>query len=347
MHFGITLPGRGPLARPDVLIKLAQRADALGYASAFVTDHVVIPATYESTYPYSPTGRTAGDWSQGYLEPLALMSFVAGATSRIRLGTSVLVVPYRNPIVTAKMLATLDVMSGGRVILGVGVGWLREEFIALQSPRFEERGRATDEYLRLMRACWTHEPVEFKGAHYTLAPVSALPKPVQKGGIPIWAGGHTDAALRRAGELADGWHPIGFRPPAVLLPGEYAEKVAVIHGWARKAGRDPEAITLSFRVPLELKQRGAKAAGGERTPFRGTAAEVIEDIRAYQALGVTHFVFDFAAPDLRGQLNMMERFAEEVRPAVTRGARSSRSSRSRSGTRPSARAKRRPARSAR
>jgi len=347
MHFGITLPGRGALARPDVLVKLAQRADALGYASAFVTDHVVIPATYESTYPYSPTGRTAGDWSQGYLEPLALMSFVAGATSRIRLGTSVLVVPYRNPVVTAKMLATLDVMSGGRVILGVGVGWLREEFVALQSPRFEDRGRATDEYLRLMRACWMHEPVEFKGAHYNLAPVSALPKPAQKGGIPIWAGGHTDAALRRAGELADGWHPIGFRPPAVLLPEEYAEKVAVIHGWARKAGRDPAAITLSFRVPLELKPRGAKTAGGERTPFRGTAAEVIEDIRAYQALGVTHFVFDFTPQDLRGQLAMMERFAHEVRPAVTRTARSANSGRARVSKRASGRPKRRPSRSAR
>jgi probable F420-dependent oxidoreductase len=349
MHFGLTLPGRGPLARPDVLVKVAEKADALGYASAFVTDHVVIPMTNNSAYPYSPTGRTAGDWNQGYLEPLALMSFVAGATSRLRLGTSVLVIPYRNPIVTAKMLATLDVMSGGRVILGVGVGWLREEFAALQSPPFAERGRATDEYLRLMRACWTREPVEFEGTYYHLSPVSALPKPVQKGGIPIWAGGHTDAALRRAGELADGWHPIGFRPPAVLLPAEYAEKVAIIHGWARKAGRDPAEITLSFRVPLELKPRGAKPVGGDRTPFRGTAAEVIQDIRAYQALGVTHFVFDFAPTDLRGQLAMIERFAEEVRPAVRAGVRpaSDEGTRARKQVGARARTKTRRARSAR
>ena len=197
MHFGFSLPGRGPLARPDVLVKLAQRADALRYASVFVTDHVVIPSTYSSTYPYSPTGRTAGDWSQGYLEPLALMSFLAGATARVRLGTSVLVIPYRNPVVTAKMLATLDVMSRGRVILGAGVGWLREEFEALHAPSFDGRGRVTDEYLRLMRECWTREPVQFDGTYYRMAPVSALPKPVQKGGIPIWTGGHTDAALRR------------------------------------------------------------------------------------------------------------------------------------------------------
>ncbi len=118
MHFGFALPGRGPLARPDVLVKLAEKVEALRYSSIFVTDHVVIPTVYDSKYPYSPSRKPAGDWSRGYLEPLALMSFLAGVTSRIRLGTSVLVVPYRNPVVTAKMLATLDVMSGGRVILG-------------------------------------------------------------------------------------------------------------------------------------------------------------------------------------------------------------------------------------
>ncbi len=318
MHFGVALPGRGPLARPDVLVKLAQRADALRYSSVFVTDHVVIPTTYGSTYPYSPTGKAAGDWTQGYLEPLALMSFLAGATSGVRLGTSVLVVPYRNPVVTAKMLATLDVMSGGRVILGAGVGWLREEFEALAAPPFDERGRVTDEYLRLMRECWTREPVAWQGSHYRMASVSVLPKPSQ-GAIPIWVGGHTIAALRRVGELADGWHPIGHRPPARLDAAEYAEKVAVIHGWAVKAGRDPKDITLSFRAPLDLAPRRAKPSGGDRVPFRGTTAEVIQDIKAYQAVGVSHFVFDLTPSDLRGQLAMMERFAEDVRPAV-RGA---------------------------
>ncbi len=321
MRFGFALPGRGPLARPDVLVKLAEKADALRYSSIFVTDHVVVPTTYESTYPYSPTGKVAGDWSQGYLEPLALMSFLAGATSRVRLGTSVLVIPYRNPVVTAKMLATLDVMSGGRVILGAGVGWLREEFEALASPPFEQRGRVTEEYLKLMRECWTREPVEWSGAYYRMGQVSAMPKPVQKGGIPIWLGGHTDVALRRTGELADGWHPIGFRPPANLHPDEYAEKVAVIHGWAKKAGRDPHSITLSFRAPLELLSPRAKPAAGERAMFRGTAAQVIGDIKTYQALGVTDFIFDLTSPDVRGLLASMERFADEVRPKTLRAPR--------------------------
>ncbi len=321
MHFGFALPGRGPLARPEILVKLAEKADALRYNSLFVTDHVVIPTAYRSKYPYSTSGQAAADWNQGYLEPLALMSYLAGVTSRVSLGTSVLVVPYRNPVVTAKMLATLDVMSGGRVILGIGVGWLEEEFNALAAPPYAERGRVTDEYIRLMRECWTREPVEWTGRYYTLAEVSVLPKPRQPRGIPIWAGGHTDAALKRTGELADGWHPIGHRPPAVLHPDEYADKVAIIHGWAKKAGRQPEDITLSFRTPLDVRSARTKAPAGDRQPFRGTAAEVIADVKGYQAIGVTHFVFDLAAPDLRQQLAMMERFAEDVRPAVARPAR--------------------------
>jgi probable F420-dependent oxidoreductase len=321
MLFGFALPGRGPLATPEALTKLAEKADALRYSSVFVTDHVVIPTSLDSTYPYSTTGRFATNWTNGYLEPLAMMGVLVGLTSRVKIGTSVLVVPYRNPVVTAKILATLDVMSGGRIILGAGVGWMREEFEAVQAPPFAERGKVTDEYLRLMREMWTKEPVEFRGAHYRLPSVSALPKPRQKQGIPIWIGGHTDAALRRTGELADAWHPIGMRPPAMLLPEEYAEKVRIIHAWAGKAGRDPRSIGLSLRVPLELAPRRGKAAVSDQPGFRGSADAVIRHIRSYQALGVSHFVFDLAAPDLKGQLTMMERFAEEVRPRVLRAPR--------------------------
>jgi probable F420-dependent oxidoreductase len=321
MLFGFALPGRGPLATPEALTKLARKADALRFGSVFVTDHVVIPTASSSTYPYSASGRFATDWTNGYLEPLAMMGVLVGLTTRVKIGTSVLVVPYRNPVVTAKMLATLDVMSGGRLILGVGVGWMKEEFEAVQAPAFAERGKVTDEYLRLMRAMWTQEPTEFSGAHYRLPSVSALPKPRQKGGIPIWVGGHTDGALRRTGELADAWHPIAMRPPAMLLPDEYAQKVEVIRGWARKAGRDPKSIGLSVRVPLELAPRAGKGAVSDLPGFRGSAADVVRHIRSYQALGVTHFVFDPTAADLKGQLTQMERFAREVRPKVLRAPR--------------------------
>src|SRR2546427_791385 len=197
---------------------MATQADTLRYDSIFVTDHVVLPASMaRSVYPYSTTGQLAGGAAQDYLEPLATLGYLAHATKRVRLGTSVLVVPYRNPLVAAKTLATIDQLSGGRVILGAGVGWLREEFEALATPAFENRGAVTDEYLKLMRATWTADPVTFEGKHYRVRNVHALPKPAQRGGIPIWIGGHTHAPLHRARTPGDPWHPSRPRPPPAPL----------------------------------------------------------------------------------------------------------------------------------
>jgi probable F420-dependent oxidoreductase len=319
MEFGISVPGRGPLAVPNVILKMAETAESLRYTSVFVTDHVVLPVSSAgSVYPYAESGKLPGGAAQDYLEPLALLSHLAHATRRILLGTSVLVIPYRNPLVTAKTLATIDVLSGGRVILGAGVGWLREEFEALHTPPFEERGRVTDEYLALMRAVWTSDPVTFEGRYYSMRDVHALPKPARAGGLPIWIGGHTSAALKRVARLADGWHPIGLRPPATLLPEQYEAKVKELHGYAQAAGRDPESITLTLRVPMEVRPRAAKSPGGDRPLFQGTAAEVVADIRRYQALGVSHVVFDPVRPNLRAFLQSLERFAAEVRPKVRR-----------------------------
>src|SRR5437899_12250085 len=252
MEFGFSLPGRGPLAGAETILKLATRAESLRFSSLFVTDHVVLPASMaRSTYPYSTTGQLPGGAAQDYLEPLVTMGWLAHVTSRIRLGTSVLVVPYRNPVLVAKMLATIDRLSGGRVILGAGVGWLREEFEALAAPPFAARGAVTDEYLQVMRACWSKSPASFQGRHYSLPEVYALPRPRQEGGIPIWIGGHTDQALRRAAELGDGWHPIGLRAPARLEPAEYAAKAKQLRAYARAAGRDPDAISLTFRPPMQ------------------------------------------------------------------------------------------------
>ena len=311
MEFGFALPGRGPLAKPDLVLRMAARAEALRYDSVFVTDHVVLPASMaRSVYPYSTTGRLAGGAAQDYLEPLAMLGWLAHATKRIRLGTSVLVIPYRNPLVTAKALATLDQLSRGRLILGAGVGWLREEFEALAAPPFAERGAVTDDYLGLMRRAWTTDPVTFAGRYYAIRDVHVLPKPVQPGGIPVWIGGHTGAALKRAGTLGDAWHPIGLRPPALLFPDEYAAKAKQVHAWAQRAGRNPESIALTLRCPMEVRPARAKAAAGTRPLFQGTAAEVLGDVRAYQAVGVSHFVFDPVVPELGRVLANMERFAD-------------------------------------
>src|SRR5437762_11079920 len=186
VEFGISLPGRGPLAKPDQVLTMAARADALGYASIFVTDHVVLPASMaRSVYPYSATRQLPGGAAQDYLEPLALLGALARETKRARLGTSVLVVPYRHPLVTAKILATLDRLSGGRIILGAGVGWLREAFEAVGAPPFEERGAVTDEYLTLMRRTWTTDAVIYQSRYVPVDNVHALPNPAQPCGIPV------------------------------------------------------------------------------------------------------------------------------------------------------------------
>ena len=317
MEFGVSLPGRGPLASPERILRLATRAEALRYASVFVTDHVVLPVSMaRSTYPYATTGRLPGGADQDYLDPLALLGWLAHATRTIKLGTSVLVAPYRNPLVTAKILATIDRLANGRLILGMGVGWLREEFEAVAAPPFEERGRVTDEYIALMRTTWTTDPVSFEGRYYRVKDVHALPKPAQARGIPIWIGGHTDAAIHRAAMIGDGWHPLALRPPGVLLPDEFATKVALFRTVAQRAGRDPDALTLSLRVAMAVRSPRQKAPGGDRPFFQGTPAEVLEDIRRYAALGVSHFVFDPVVHDMKTVLANMERFAHEVRPKV-------------------------------
>jgi probable F420-dependent oxidoreductase len=324
VEFGVALPGRGPMASPDQVLKIAAKADALGYASIFVTDHVVLPASMaRSVYPYSTTGQLPGGAAQDYLEPIAMLACLARVTTRARLGTSVLVVPYRHPVLTAKMLATIDQLSRGRVLLGIGVGWLREEFEALGTPPFEQRGIVTDEYVRLMRTAWTTDPVTFSGRYVSVSSIHVLPKPAQPGGIPVWIGGHTDAALRRTATLGDGWHPIGLRPSIRLAPQEYAASARRIHTLAREAGRDPKAITMSLRVPMDVRPRQAKAPAGERPMFQGTADQVAADIRAYAEVGVTHFVFDSTHQELDAVLTNLDRFAKDVMPAFGARARKS------------------------
>jgi len=195
---------------------------------------------------------------------------------------------------------------------------LREEFESVGAPPFEERGAVTDEYIGVMRATWTTDPVAFTGRYYKVNDVHALPKPAQRGGIPVWIGGHTDAAVRRAATIGDGWHPIALRPPGLLFPEEYAARVAQIRTWAKEAGRDPRAVTLTVRVPMEVRSPRAKAPAGDRPLFQGTAADVLGDIRAYAECGVTHFIFDPVVPDLKGVLANLERFANDVRPKARR-----------------------------
>ncbi len=216
--FGCSLPTRGPMAGPEALRSLAQRAEDLGYDSVWVSDHIILPRQVGSFYPYAADGVATFRPDEPYYEPLAALNFLAGCTQRVRLGTHVLILPYRNPVLTAKMLATLDVLSGGRVILGAGVGWMEEEFLALGLDTYHQRGAVTDEYIELYKELWTKDEPVFEGKYYQLSGSGFQPKPVQSPHPPIWIGGHTGPAIRRAAKYGDGWMPIGLRPPAILDP---------------------------------------------------------------------------------------------------------------------------------
>jgi probable F420-dependent oxidoreductase len=228
------------------------------------------------------------------------------------------VVPYRNPVVTAKQLATIDVLSGGRLVVGVGVGWWPEEFEALAAPPFTERGAVTDEYLRLMKTLWTQDDPRFEGKYYRVHDITLFPKPVQKPHPPIWVGGHTEPALRRTATLADAWHPIGLRGPAGLAPDELGEKVARIRVLAHQAGRDAASIGVAFRGPIDLWPAQRTPPAVAPRPLTGPPDKVAADLRAYQAAGVTAAIFDFPKPDLRAMLELMRRVAREVRPRLAR-----------------------------
>ncbi|HEX7167402.1 MAG TPA: LLM class F420-dependent oxidoreductase, partial [Acidimicrobiales bacterium] len=230
MKFGIVFANTGYAVTPDGAHALGTLADDLGYESLWTVEHVVVPTGYESAYPYSPSGKMPGSEDAPIPDPLIWLSFVAAATTRVRLATGILILPQRNPVVLAKELATLDVLSGGRLTLGVGIGWLAEEFDAIGAS-FADRAATTDEHVEALRALWQEGEASFSGRFTSFERVNMNPKPVQPGGPPIVVGGHSQAAARRAGRIGDGFFP-GRGSVADLVPLIDTAKAA-----AKDAGR--------------------------------------------------------------------------------------------------------------
>ncbi len=311
---GFQVLNAGPLATRENVVEAARRAETLGYDSIVVTDHIVIPRRIESRYPYNVTGRIAVPPDADYLEPLSMLCFLAGATRTIRFGPSVLVLPYRNPVLTAKMLATVDVLSGGRLFVGVGVGWMREEFEVMGSPPFEERGRVADEWLQLFVKLWTEENPVFEGTFYRVRDIGCFPKPVQRPHPPIFVGGNSRPAIRRAARYGQSWH--AFRIPAP----ELAAHVAYLGEQVRAADRPAAACGLSVRYGVRVVGPGGDAT--RRAPeepgrvFVGTAAQVAEQLKPIVALGPTHAIFDCRTGPWAEVLETMERLADEVWPKL-------------------------------
>jgi len=308
MDFGLHLPASSAGVSPQDLVSFAQKAEALGFYCLTVADHVIVPRNISVPYPYTVDGKYPGT---GYhLETLMTIGYLCGATRRIRFVTSVMILPYRNPVVTAKMLASLDVLSGGRLIVGAGVGWMKEEFEAIRTEPFSERGKVTDEYIAAFRELWTSDHPSFSGKYCSFSNIVFLPKPIQKPAIPIWIGGHSKQAIRRAARLGDGWHPIGGVPTIPLEPEDVAADRALLREQAERAGRDPEKIRVALKGSLFDREK--QIAPGKRRRFIGTAEEVASDIRAYGAVGVDTMIFDVRRPAISETLERMEWMAQEV-----------------------------------
>ena len=321
MKYGFTLPNRAHMATPEALAGMARRGEELGYDSLSTGDHIVVPRSIDSPYPYTEGGEFPGAPSGDSMEMLILLSFLAGQTQAIRLICGVVVVPHRNPLVAAKALATLDVVSQGRLVVGVGVGWMREEFEALGLPPFEERGAVTDEYIRAYKELWTSDNPSFEGKYCRFDNISFLPKPVQKPHPPIWVGGESRPAFRRTAELADGWYPLGSNPTFPMgTPEQLAAGLKVLGSYARRFGRDPSEIEIIYRThQVELKKIGGSTSSpSNRLPFVGDADQIASDIRQYEQLGVGLLIFDFVrqTTDMDLVLDRMEEFATKVWPKV-------------------------------
>ena len=307
MEFGLHLPASSAGVKAADLIRFAQNAEALGFYCITVADHVIVPKNISVPYPYTVDGKYPGT---GYhLEALMTMGFLAGATQRIRFITSVMIAPYRNPIITAKMLASLDVLSQGRVIVGLGVGWMKEEFENLQAPSFADRGKVTDEYIQAFRELWTKDNPSFNGKYCNFSDVIFLPKPVQQPAIPIWIGGHSRQAIRRAARLGDGWHPIGGVPTIPLEPEDMNRDLTLLAEFAKAAGRDPKKIRVALKGSLFDKE---KKIEGRRRRFMGSAEEIASDILAYRDVGVDTMIFDVRRQTMAETLGRMEWMAKEV-----------------------------------
>ena len=317
MQIGFNAPTAGPMSATDQMVRLVVEAEAMGFDYATFSDHVVIPTDISAKYPYSSTGEFPAGARAERHEQLIQMAFVAGKTSRLRLVSSVMVVPHRPAVLTAKMLSSIDVLSNGRLVLGIGAGWLKEEFEAIDAPDFAARGTVTDEYLLAFKELWTNPRPRFAGKHVRFDNILLDPKPVQKPHPPIWVGGESGPALRRTARLGDAWYPIGTNPanPLDSLK-RFSTQVARLRALVAKEGRKPESIGLALRVTVFGETAPATADDGEHRLFAGKPAAIAADIRALRDLGVGHLDFGFTGNSVDEMLGEMQRFRRDVLPLV-------------------------------
>ena len=281
MKLGFNLPQVGPAASPESLIRAGQRAEELGYDSVWVTERLLFPIEPQTPYPVTLDGSLPEEYKI-VLDPLESLTYVAGHTNRIALGTSVLDMPYYNPVMLARRLTTLDVLSGGRLQVGLGLGWSQDEFDAVGAS-MKARGRRADEFIAVLKAIWTTDPVEFHGEFYQIPRSIILPKPVQKPHPPIYLAAYTPSGLKRAATLANGWLPAGVPSDGLK------QMIAGLKGMTQEAGRDPAEVDVVVRANVVVTD---EPLGDERFMFLGSLDQIKSDIVATRELGATELHFD-------------------------------------------------------
>ena len=308
MKFGVFLPVSGRAASRKTLMQAAQQAEALGYDSVWAADRLVMPWKINTTYPYSKEATFIVPPDRPFFDTLTCLAFLAGCTEKIQLGMSVMVMPYRHPLHWAKIATTIDQLSTGRLIMGVGVGWMEEEFAAMNAP-FKERGKVSDEQLTLLKQLWTEEHITFHGKYYHVDDIAFNPKPYRKSRIPIWVGGEGKYAQRRAGQFGDAWFPYFVR----VTPQELLRRFNNVREEAKKAGRNPDEIDFACCLPIELTPNDAPQ---ENDYLKGSIGQVTAAIKKFIDVGVIHIGLQFMIPHYPERQEQIERFAKEALPAL-------------------------------
>src|ERR1700733_2421014 len=313
MQLGFNLPISGPTSAARSFARIAQQGEAMGYDYLTLTDHVVLPDMSVPGYPYSESGEFMSNAPSERHELLTAAAFIAAKTTGIRLVLAVLVVPHRPAVLAAKMLSTIDVLSEGRLVIGIGAGWLKAEFDAVVTTPFAERGAVTDEYLEAFRALWTQEHAKFEGRYTNFSDLIFLPRPVQLPYPPIWVGGESGPSLRRAASFGDAWYPIGSNKKHLLdtLP-RLAAGIARLRKLVAEAGRDPASVSVVYRVKRYGDAVAPVASDGERRLFSGSDADIVDDLRALRDLGVTAIDVEVEGNDEAATIANMQRFRATI-----------------------------------
>jgi len=312
MQIGFNLPISGPMATAETMARVARLGEELGFDYLTTTDHIALPDTSTPGYPYSETGEFYSPDPGHRMEQLTATAWIAANTSRIRLVLAVLVVPHRPAVLAAKQLATIDVLSGGRLVVGIGAGWLKPEIEAVATTPFAERGKVTDEYIDAFKALWTQERPVFHGKYTNIEGLLVDPKPVQKPHPPIWVGGESGPSMRRAARVGDAWYPIGTNQANMLDTRPRLQAgIARLRQLTAQAGRNPDSVGVVYRVK-RFAIAAPPATDGNRRLFTGTLQDTIDDTKALRDMGVTAIDYDFEGRDAAKSIAAMQAFRSDV-----------------------------------